>query len=133
MTSEKNNSGFIALMSSIIISVILLLIAVTLSFTGLNIRFNILDSELKERSNALAEACVDMALLELVRDSNYQGGETVTVSGSDTCIIKTINPIIDPVVIDTKAIFQQATTNLHIKVNKSNLKVISWEEIPTGN
>ena len=133
MTSEKNNSGFIALMSSIIISVILLLIAVTLSFTGLNIRFNILDSELKERSNALAEACVDIALLKLVKDSNYQGGEDVTVSGSDTCIIKTINPIIDPVVIDTKAIFKQATTNLRIKVNKSNLKVISWEEVPTGS
>lgn len=127
--AKKVNSGFIALMSSIIISVILLLIATTFSFTGFSSRFNILDLEMKERSSALAEACVDTALLKLANNPNYPGGETITVSGSDTCTINTIDSIIDPIIIDTKAVFQQANTNLHIKVKKSDISVVSWEEM----
>ena len=47
----KTNAGFI-LMSTVIISVILLLIAVNLSQTSFFGRFNILDAELKEKSSA---------------------------------------------------------------------------------
>ncbi|KKT00618.1 MAG: hypothetical protein UW07_C0021G0006 [Candidatus Nomurabacteria bacterium GW2011_GWF2_43_8] len=117
-----------ALMAAIIISVILLLIAANLSLTGFYGRFDILDSELKERSSALAEACVDTALLKLANDPNYAGSETITVSGSDTCNIETIFPTADPIVIDTKAIFRDATTKFQVQVNKSDLLVISWEE-----
>lgn len=122
--------GFIALMSAIIISVILLLMAISLSFTGFYSRANILDYELKEISSALAEACADTAILRLANNPNYTGPERVTVSGSDTCDIKTIDPSADPIIINTKAVFNQATTNLRIKINKSDLSVVSWEEIP---
>jgi hypothetical protein len=130
----KKNTGFIALMSAIIISAILLLITINLSKNSFSGRLNILDSEYKERSVALAEACVDTALLKLANNSAYTGNQTITVSGGDTCIIKNINPTTDPIVIDTKAFFppvasQKATTNLHVRVNKVDLAVLSWEEI----
>ena len=126
---QKRNSGFVALISAIIISVILLLIATNLSLTGFYDRSNILDGELKERSSALAEACADTAILKLANNPGYTGNEIITVSGSDTCNIQTINPNTDPIIIGTKAIFQNATTNLNIKVNKTDLSVVSWEEI----
>ena len=127
--SIKNNTGFVALMSAIIISVILLLIVTNLSLTGFYSRSDILDSELKERSSALAEACADTALLKLANNSSYTGLGTITVFGSDTCTIETIDPNTDPIVVNTKGIFQQATTKLNIKVDKSDLSVVSWEEI----
>lgn len=129
--NSQKNKGFIALMSAIIISVVLLLIITNLSLTGFYSRFNILDSELKSRSSALAEACADSALLSLSQNSGYTGNTTITVSGSDTCTIKTIAPSANPIIINTRAVFKQATTNLLIKVNKSDLSVISWEEIPS--
>src|SRR3989338_4446979 len=125
----KTNSGFAALMSAIIISAILLLIATNLSFIGFYSRSDILDSELKERSSALAEACVDTALLELANNPNYAGDEAIIVFEGDTCIIQAINPDATPIIINTKAIFRQATTNLNVKANKADLFVVSWEEI----
>ena len=64
--NKKRNKGFVALMSAIIISVILLLIITNLSLTAFYSRSDVLDSELKDRSSALAEACVDTAILKLV-------------------------------------------------------------------
>ena len=125
----KTNSGFAALMSSIIISVILLLVATNLSLTGFYARSNILDAEFKERSSALAEACADVAFIKLANDPDYTWAETIPVLGSDVCTIQTINPALDPITIQTKAIFQNATTDLQIKIDKDDLSVISWEEI----
>jgi len=86
-------------------------------------------TKLKERSSALAEACVDTALLELANNPNYAGDETIIVFEGDTCIIQAINPDANPIIINTKAIFRQATTNLNVKANKADLFVVSWEEI----
>lgn len=125
----KFNSGFVALISAIIISVILLLIVVDVGLIGFYGRSNILEFELKERSFTLAESCVDGALLKLANNSNYTGGEVIMISSVDTCVINIFNPVADPVVITTQAIFQNATTHLKIKVHKSDLSSISFEEI----
>ena len=126
---KKNRNGFTALMATIIISVILFLIASTLSMTGFAGRLNILDSEYKERSVALSEACVDVALLKLAGDQTYTGNVSVPV-GLDTCNIQSIDPNINPIIIKTKATFQKAVTNLEVKVSKSDLSVVSWQEVP---
>jgi len=122
-----------ALMSVIIISVILLLIASTLSFTGFSGRLNILDSEYKERSLALAEACLDMVLLKLAIDPTYSGGPPDVNVGTNKCsILNFDNPnLFDPTIIEikTKATFQKAVTNLRIKVLKVDLSFVSFEEI----
>ncbi|HEV7701926.1 MAG TPA: hypothetical protein VGO63_00555 [Candidatus Paceibacterota bacterium] len=125
----KNNSGFIALISAIIISAVLLLVVVNGSFSNFYSRSNILDFELKQKSSALAEACVDSAVLKLANSPVYTGNETISVSGNDTCFIGAINPSADPIAIFTKASVQNRVTNLDIKVKKSDLSIISWEEI----
>ncbi|MEK7569738.1 MAG: hypothetical protein AAB500_02525 [Patescibacteria group bacterium] len=76
--------GFIALFSVIIITLVLLVVAVSLNFTGFFSRFNIFDTEKKEQSSALAEACLEDARLELALNSTFTGGGGVTL-GTDTC------------------------------------------------
>lgn len=81
---KHEKSGFIALFSVIIISFVLLLSAVTLNITSFNGRFNILDSESKKASNALADACIEQARLVLSIDSTFIGEDDVSV-GTGAC------------------------------------------------
>jgi hypothetical protein len=92
----ETQNGFIALMSAIIISAILLGFAVTSGASSFHSRFNTLDSELKRISLSLAESCVNVALLKITQNYDYGNvgagyswpinGEIVPV-GSDTCTI----------------------------------------------
>ncbi len=122
----KTNTGFIALMSAIIISVILLLIVTNLSFTGFYGRSDILDSELKERSSALAEACVDTALLNLAQNVNYIGDVIVEL---DKCTIQSVAGGGSIKTIKVKADYKNYITNLQVLVDSTNdMAVVSWEE-----
>ena len=120
--------GYIALISSIIISMLMLMISLTLSFTGFFSRINILNAEFKEISLRLAEACADMALLKLSENQSYQGNENIAINDKQ-CSILIIEAAGDEKIIKTKANFQKAVTNLKIKVNNADLSVISWEEL----
>jgi len=122
------NSGYIALISSIIISILVLGIALAISSAGYFSRFDILKNEFKERSLALAEACVDTALLKLARNQSYNGNENINV-GNNQCSILIIETASGQKIIKTKAIFQNAVTNLKVTVNNVNLSVIYWEEL----
>jgi hypothetical protein len=123
---KKQNSGFIALISAIILSAVLLLVATNLSFTGFLDRSNILDSELKKRSYALAEACADTAILKVINNPLYLGNEIVSVSG-DPCLIQTVTSG-NPTTILTKADYKNYVTKLAIKINPTTLVISCWEE-----
>ena len=125
----KNNSGFMALISAIIISVILLLIASSLNLTSFYNRSDILDSELKEKSLALAEACVDMAILKLANNQNYTPSNEIVNVGTDTCTIQSVISSSNQKTINVKADYNHYVTNLKIIINSSDLHVVSWEEI----
>jgi len=132
--NKKRNKGFVALMSAIIISVILLLIITNLSLTAFYSRSDVLDSELKDRSSALAEACVDTAILKLVNNSNYSPvNECVPVG--DICPNTNPNANICTIVsvdsgnhIKTQAKFNNSYTNFRIVVDANTFAVQSWEE-----
>ena len=81
----KHQQGYIALLSALVISALLLAITLSLGLSGFFVRLNVLDAESKERSVALAEACVSAAMLESV-SGMYSANETVAV-GQDTCKI----------------------------------------------
>jgi len=120
----KSEKGFIALMSAIVISILLLAITVSLGFSGYFTRFNILDSEDKERSVGLAEACGDTAILDLAQGTVPSTPSNITVNGSDHCtIIQDTSSL-----IQTQACINKSTTNLQITVD-SNFTVTSWEEL----
>ncbi len=124
----KKNSGFIALMSAIIMSSILLILINGLNLKEFYTQTNILDSELKEKSLYLAEACADTAILKIIHNPHYNPtNETVNV-GEDTCIIQSITGNQEKTIY-TQANYRNYFTNLKIIINSTNLSVISWEEI----
>jgi hypothetical protein len=112
---HRDEQGFIALISAIVISVLLLNITFTLSFSGYSSRFNILNAEFKSISAALANACVDTAIVKLIEDSSYAGGETIEIDPGKFCEIISVTGSTEKT-IKTQADFNSAHTNLEVVV-----------------
>ncbi len=130
-TAQNSNGGFIALVSVLLISVVLLLMVTTLSLGGYIGRFNILNSELKRVSASLADACANTAVLKLAEDWNYSGNETSTVSGSNTCHIFSVTTVgANPQTLKAQAVYRNSYTNLAITVQQTPFSILSWNEIP---
>ncbi len=87
---KNNKNGFIALISVIIISFVLLLMTITLNFAGFSARFNIFDSESKEQSNQLANACIDSARLAIGSDEATTNKVVVDIDDKK-CAYKILN------------------------------------------
>jgi hypothetical protein len=121
--------GFIALMSSIIISAILILVAASTGLQGFYVRSNVLDAELKEESLSVAEGCSDMAILQLKNDSNYSGGATFALDGC-ICTLGSISNSGSQKVFEIRVNCQDFNTNLKVTLNSSDMSAVSWEEIP---
>lgn len=121
-------NGYLAITSAIILSIIAMVLAVGLSFSSYFGLSDIQDANLKEISVALAEACVDKALLSLAQNINYAGNETVAV-GSSACSILPIETSSTYKIIKTKANFSGAWTNLKITAATSSpFEILKWEE-----
>lgn len=130
---KKGKAGFIALTSAIIISAILLVATITLSYSSFFARYGILESEYKERSSALAEGCVEVALLKLANDPGLiisVNSEPPITIGGNTCTIYSIENSGSYKIIKTQAIFRNAYTHLMVTVNPDTLAIVSWLETP---
>ena len=128
------NDGYIALISAIVISILLIAITFTLSFTGFYSRFNVLDSENKKISSALAEACVNSAMVKLANDKDYvliATDHAIPVGGNTCNIVEIKLPRTNPVTIHAQGIHNRSYTDLEVEVNVSltNVTVNSWKEL----
>ena len=135
----EKNKGFVALMSAIIISILLLAVTFTLSFSGFFSRFNVLDTEFKKRSAAIAEACADTALLQLAQSATTTLPFDCSMGGGTGSIVSVSSsvPAAGQTTIKTKGEMkinsvQKVVTNLSIVASTTSASVISWEEIPTA-
>lgn len=132
--TPSRHQGFVALISAIIISAVLLLIAAVLSFSGFYGRYNILDSDLKERSLSIAEACADTAYLQIVSDPNNAAGvfNATTTVGGDYCYISARDTsVVGKVTYKTRSYYKDFYSNLKVTIATSTFSVVSWEEIAT--
>lgn len=86
---KKTERAFVALVSAVVLSVILLGLSTTANSAGFSARFNALNSEYKRIALGLAESCVNQVLLRVAQNHTYtpvSGGEVVSV-GSGECRI----------------------------------------------
>ena len=131
--SINRQRGFIALMSAIIIATILLLVATTGGLTGIFARGNALDAELKARSVGAADACVDLALLDLANGKSSPA-DPHALNSLDECIIISVVPESGQTTIrihaSSGATASPAITNLEVVADTTDLSVISWRETP---
>lgn len=126
MYVSEDQKGYIALITAILISISLLILTMAVSFEGYFSRFTVLESDHKEKSMYLAEACVQTAILKLAQDSGYTGGEMIPV-GDDECRIV---PGTGGNTILVQASSSEAYTNLEVEVG-SDSNIVRWEEVPT--
>ncbi|MEK7536066.1 MAG: hypothetical protein AAB590_03600 [Patescibacteria group bacterium] len=135
-TKYQNQSGFIALMSAIIISMLLIVITFTLSMTAFFARFNVLHSEYKNISSNLAEGCVDAALLKLINDPAYNPTDEIVSVGTHNCMIVSITPLTSPRIINTQALYpasgsEKSYTNVQVTITQSPSSIVihDWQEV----
>lgn len=126
---KNQQAGFVLLISTIIIAAVLTAVIFSVSFRGFYTRFNLFDSESKERSLALAEACGQIAVLKRIQSSSYTGNETLPV-GTGSCQVLTIDSTGSDIIIRTKAEIDDAVSNIQINLNSTTLAVIRWREVP---
>jgi hypothetical protein len=126
---NKYENGFVALISAILLSSMLLLVAIVLSTSSFFARFNILGSELKEKGLSVAEACADEGLLLIANNENHISSTTTNILGVGTCTLGPIPTSGNPRIFFVESNIQNYYTNLKISVSPSTLLVNSWEEI----
>ncbi len=121
--------GFIALVSAIIISAILLVVVISGSLGSIYSRFDTLDAELKERSASAADACADQALLKVANDPAYTGTVLLTLNASDSCRAVTAT-VGSQKSVRVQATSSTAVTSLQLVLKSSDATVLSWQEVP---
>ncbi|MDP3901558.1 MAG: hypothetical protein Q8Q37_01100 [bacterium] len=125
---EQKNSGYIAVVTSVILGMLMLMIAVTLSLSSFGSRLNNLDFYNKQTSYFVALSCLDKTLLELSKDSNYGGDATTTVDSFE-CFAFPIEIDGNNKIIKSRSRVNGATTNLLLTIESETLSTISLEEV----
>lgn len=126
---KNKNRGFAALITAIILSLILIVVAIVMSQSGFLTRQILSESENKERSAALAEACADNAILFTINNPLYTGGPPPIIIDGERCEIYSVTHTPSTFTIKTRAEIKEAVTKLKIIVNDTNFAVESWEEV----
>lgn len=136
MNIKKQPKGFIALMSALVISSVLLLIATGGSLAGFYTRVTSLNSEYKERSFFLADTCVNQTLLTLAGTPTYAGSATTSVSGSVNGACYT-GPITksgiapkDIYQFRVRSYYMDAYSSIVVSAKVSDLSITTYTEVP---
>ena len=136
---ENKESGYIALISAVIIGAILTVIVYVLSFTSFSSRINILGTEFKEKSSGLADACVDVVIIRLQGNESYDpSGDTVRIDDG-FCNILSVSPTGSwPKTVEIQSKYPEigtkiSYTNLEVQLSKPLDEVVvdSWKEVDT--
>ena len=107
-------NGYIALMASVIISLVLAGIAVEVASSGFYARMNIVGGERAEEARTLAQGCAQQAVALLITDPTYTGNATSTFEDG-TCYIFPImfdTPSPGKVTIKAQAKVQDTYSNI---------------------
>ncbi len=131
MQIKNTKKGFIALISTIIISVVTLVAVFSVGQKGIYSRFFLLDLERKSESEKLAQGCAEIALATIVNNASYTTSNLFVPLGKSNCrIVSVENKFNGTSEIKTSATSTGATTNLIVNVNNISGDVISWTEVP---
>ena len=117
--------GFVALMSAIVISALLLALTFSAGFSGFFARFNLLDAEAKEQSRGLAEGCLDTAIVRSIEDSSFNPINENVAIGSKSCTIVSMSSSGTQKIIKTLAVVNKTQTNIKGVFETSSFRLSS--------
>jgi len=119
--------GYIAITTSIILSFLILVVAISTGSASLFSRNNNLNFVHKKTSNYMARSCLEYGLLKLAENSFYTGGDSLTINSYQCAVVSVTG--VDPKVIRASSTVRGVTTNLELTVNESDLSTVSLEEV----
>lgn len=120
--------GYIAIVTTIILTILCLTIAVSLGLSASLARIENRDFIYKESSYSLTSSCLDYARLKLVYNSAYAGNETIAI-GNHQCSVLTVISSPPQKIIEATSQINNITTNLKLTVDDYTLQTISLEEV----
>lgn len=136
MTSNSNKlknyklqpkAGYIAITTSLILSLVMLILAISIGSSTLLTRYNTVDFSNKRASHYAAFSCLEYARLKLAESASYAGNAT-TSAGTYQCYILSVEISGANKIIKSRSIVGGATTNLKLTVNSNTLSTVSLEE-----
>lgn len=128
MNHARNNRGYIAITTAIVLSLLVMVVAISLGSGGLFTRFHYVDFNNKQSSYITARSCLNHALWQIAIDPAYVGNETINVSWY-SCAIRPVQTSGSNKIIESRAQIGGATTNLRLTVNSTTLSTVSLEEL----
>jgi hypothetical protein len=111
---SKSQSGYVALISTIIIGAVLLVMTIEAGQAGWYTRFIVLGAEAKMQSRTLARSCAEQALAKTMTDPTWIGGATTT-SSTGSCYIFPLqknHPTNEALTIRVQAVVRGSYTNM---------------------
>jgi hypothetical protein len=126
------NSGYIALVSVLIMSALMLLIGIGTTMRGIDTTTMSGGEELSLRAELLADSCAEEALLRLRANLAYAGNEIIIVSGGSTCTILPLSGTGNTDrTITTRATESNYTRFVRVEVAQVNpsLVITSWTTV----
>jgi hypothetical protein len=123
----RKQDGVIAIITAVIMGIVLLLIAQSISISGFFVSKGSLDVEFRQQAYILAFSCFDTALYKLNDDLDYPGNETLQV-GNHTCEIEPIIPSGLNTIIKSNATIDRSFSRLEVTLDDF-FQIISFKEI----
>lgn len=130
MSTSNHTQGFIALITIMIISVVLLATTLTLAERGILYRFSVLDRTNKIISEQLAVACAEVATLLLANNRTYTATSSITIPvGDESCTISSITNSASVATITARSTYQGPTTNYVVTQSLQTGELLTWTEV----
>lgn len=122
---RSENRGFIALISAIIITTVLITFVISVGVSGFFTRFDILSAEIKEISQSIAEGCAHTAILQISQGSVPGGvvGE-INIDGN-TCLVNAHGADF----VEVQAVYNDSYTNIRATFNPGDFSITDWQEV----
>lgn len=128
----REENGFVALITVLVMSAVLLVSVVSLAQYGLSTRFSLLDLENKSKSESLANACVSVARIAVVNDPSFTTSNKSVAIGTETCIIESValnTPSSGTSRIKLRGTAGGAVTNYQVEVNTTSGSITRFIEL----
>jgi hypothetical protein len=126
-----HQKGFVALITVLILSAVLMVGVVSLAQFGITARYSLLDLENKTKSENLANACVAVARIAVVNDPAFTATNKIVAVGTETCTIESVTSVSGNKRVKVSAIVRGATTNYQVDINISTGAVARFIETAT--
>jgi hypothetical protein len=128
MHFPREQRGFVALISILMLSVVMLATTLSLAQFGLANRSFLLDLENKQRSEKLAEACVHYARISVYNDPTYDADGVTFPVDTESCTLVSVTPGGGQSIVRAQGMVHNAITNIEVAVDTATGSFLTWEE-----